>query len=185
MYRFGSLSRESVILLAIIAIAGILAVILLLSPQFSKKPSTIGPSKLTKEASSKAQNIQFIPPESPLSQDTLTAPGAKYFNEKLYDENADVFSKLPTPIQSHRFQGVVTSIDRSDGLVFHISSTMSNSTGVDLIYGYLPASLSKIKVNGGSLDALTVGQEIYIDETNDYSKPYQDSITSVLIHDVK
>lgn len=185
MYRLSSLSRETIALLIIIGVAVVIVAALLLSPRFAKKTALPSTQPLSKQASTQAQNIQYIPPESPLSQDEMSQQGAKYFNEKLYDQNADLFAKAPTTIQSHRFQGTVTSIDRTDGLVFHITSTMSNSVGLDLVYGYLPATLSKISVNGGSLDGLKVGQEVYIDETNDYSKPYQDSIQSVLIHDVK
>lgn len=180
-----SVSRESIFITLVVGAILILATVMYVAPSFRRESTNIAPTKLSKETFQRMQNIQFIRPDSPLSQDNMTEPDAKYFNEKLYDEAQPTFSKQQNTVSSGRFSGTVTAIDLSKGLVFHITSTMSNSTGVELIYGYPQESLSKITVFGGPIENLKVGEEVYIEETNDYSKPYPDSIKSVAIQKVK
>ena len=180
-----TVSRESVFITIIVGAILILATIMYVAPTFRTSPPTTTPTTISKESSQRIQNIQYIRPDSPLSQDDITKPNAKYFNEKLYDEAYPTFSKQQNTISSGRFSGTVTAIDRSNGLVFHITSTMSNSTGTKLIYGYPTSTISKITVFGGPIENLKVGDEIHIEETNDYSKPYPDSIQSVSIQKAK
>lgn len=176
-----------IIALVVILVVGVTIAIALL-PESSDKQVLKPPVDSLPQRAAPVQNertdVTFINPEGPFAQDDPTNPAAKPVNEKLFDENKAGFASLSYKIQQTRFVGKILTIDRSNGLTMNMSSLLPNSLGAQVTYHFEPQVLNKIKVVDGTLESLAVDQEINIDETNDYTKDYQESIQAVEISTV-
>lgn len=80
-----------------------------------------------------------------------------------------------------RFKGRILSVSLDNGLRLRMTSLLESSYGIEVEYVYTAQTLPKIEVEGGSLEDLKRGDEINVDEANDYSLEYPESIQSVRI----
>lgn len=108
-------------------------------------------------------------------------------NKLAYDE-AKAQSQ-PGEIGESRFDGVVTTKETTDGLALELESKLPNSIGKKIWYRYDSETMKKIVVFKGegagrtalSINDIIIGDEVYIDEKNDFSKNYPESIVTVTI----
>lgn len=183
-YTAGFIALETIAIIVVVVLVAVVTIAIVFTPQFSpdgaiKAPVDTLPQR-NNDVLDERKDVQFIVKDSPFAPDPEGTQG-KPINEKLYDQNVKNFSKLSYTIMETRFKGEILSIDRSNGLRMKMSSLLENSAGVEVDYFIQSEVLSKISVSDGSVDTLAVGDTINIDETNDYSLPYQDSIQVVSI----
>jgi hypothetical protein len=181
----GFISIETIAIIIIIVLVVIVAGAILFTPKLTTPtpPADTLPQKAA-DLPETQQDIRFIDPNSPFAPTPVGQTG-KPFNEKAFEDNKIAFASTPNKIQGTRFKGRILSIDRTNGLTMQMSSLLENGLGIEVTYHFNPETLPKVSVKGGSLESLAVNQEINIDETNDYTKTYQESIQSVEISTIE
>lgn len=105
------------------------------------------------------------------------------FNERLFMEAQAQYQG--SGVQSGRFQGEVLSVELNSGLKMTLKGLLDSVRDKQVEYVYSPETLVKIGVTYGTLSDIQPGQKINIDETNDMSKTYQESIVSVSISPIE
>lgn len=106
------------------------------------------------------------------------------FNERLFMEAQAQYTDGPS-IQSTRFEGKIVSVTQNSNLIITMVGLLETVRDKEVQFIYNPETLPKITVSYGSLADLKVGDSINIDETNDVSKNYQDSIVSIAISPIQ
>ena len=140
------------------------------------------------EQASRAIIPTSIPRKNPFENHSRTNP----LNQIAY---YDVKNKITARqhnivrIQESRFEGIILSIykDKND-LVIQLESLLSNSEGKKVWYVYNESVLPKISVLQNkkelSIDQLAPRDQVTIDEGNDFTKEYPQSIVWVKINKV-
>ncbi|MBP9797706.1 hypothetical protein KBC70_01015 [Candidatus Woesebacteria bacterium] len=105
------------------------------------------------------------------------------FNERLFMEAAAQYEG--SGLHSSRFQGEVISVSTTPELKMTLKGLLESIRDKEVQYVYIGETLPKISVTYGSLSDIQPGQKINIDETNDMSKAYQESIVSVSISPIE
>lgn len=104
------------------------------------------------------------------------------FNERAFvSQKAQRADSEGPAYGESRFRGRILSVSRENGLRLRMTSLLESSYGVEVEYVYDASTLPKIEVEGGTLEELIPGDEINVDEANDYSLEYPESIQSVKI----
>lgn len=185
----GFVTLETIAIMVVVVLVIIVTIAILFTPQFSqdstlKAPVDTLPSSV-RDPLVEQQDIRYVDPSSPFAQADKISPEGKSFNERVYDDNKIAFANSKEKVQGTRFKGEILSIDRSEGISLRMKSLLENSIGVEVLYVLDTTTLSKITVKNGSLDSLAPKQKINIDETNDYAKPYPESIQSIEISTIE
>ena len=108
------------------------------------------------------------------------------FNQRLFMDAQNRYEAgAGSAIQSGRFAGKITAISIQPELKINLVGLLESVRDKEVEFIYTPESLPKIKVSYGSLGDLKVGQSINIDETNDLTKKYQESIVSIAISPIE
>lgn len=179
----GAINLETIAVSVVILLVVLVTVAIIALPRFSKqsalKPPVDTLPQPRTDVASQRQDVAYIDPKGPFVQDDPASPDAKPVNEKLFDENKPIYASFDYKIHQTRFIGRILEIDRSNGLTMQMSSLLGNSLGAKVTYHFDPAVLARITITGNSPESLAIGQEINIDETNDYTKTYQDSIQAI------
>lgn len=104
------------------------------------------------------------------------------FNERIFlDALRQLEQGAGRTIQASRFIGKITAVSTQPELKISLIGLLESVRDKEVEFIYSADTLPKISVSYGSLSDLKVGQSINIDETNDLSKKYQESIVSVAI----
>ena len=187
----GFIALETIALIIIVVLVAVVTTAIVFVPgspfdtQIVEK-HTIS-SDITDDITHQRDEIRYVSEDSPFVQpiETDIEPGnppSNPFNQRVFEDLQVQFANFETkPVSESRFAGKVLEISRENGLYMKLENRLQNNYGLPVDYYFEPASLDTITVTYGSLESIRVGDEIHIDETNDYALPYQESIKSVKI----
>lgn len=152
------------------------------------------PDFLKKSDSTLSPTSTAVPPRDPNQKKAgeLFAQNSKInpINKIAFEDiKAQVGTSPSAPTAESRIHGKIIDITYPDGgITFHLQSYLVNWKNKELWVGWDASTTSKISYYSDEKKTIKIagsdikeGDEIYIDETNDYTKTYPDSITSIAI----
>lgn len=172
---------ETIAIIIVIALVIGVTVAILFIPEFTKgtpiqAPIDSLPPQL-KDQKALRDDITYVDPAGPFAQAASGTP----INELLFEDNKKAFAGQPNQVQGTRFKGKIVSVDRTDGLKMQMISMLENNPDIHVTYHISATNLAKTTMSNGSLDTLSEGQEINIDEVNDFTQSYPESVQSIEI----
>lgn len=177
----GFITLETIAITVVIALVLVVTAAIILYPQF-QVDTTPQQAPVTQRSNSDIVNQRLdakaIGQDSPFAPITPAAgEEEKPTNVRLYESQKQSFASSSNTRFETRFIGEIVSISNENGLEIRLISKLDNSSGSNVRYYYDPSQVSKITL----APDLKPGMTINIDETIDYSLPYNDGLQSVNI----
>ncbi len=180
----GFIAIETIAMVLLVILVVIVAASLATSSNHQTSSASAAELDTSDSINNKLVELQRKKKYEPLNTESLFAEQYEGvpFNQRLFmDAQAQFNDNGGTSVQSSRFMGRITAVSSQPELKITLLGLLESVRDKELEFVYSAETLPKVSVSYGSLSDLQVGQSINIDETNDLSKKYQESIVSVAI----